>query len=51
MNSERTYTYRNGQKVELEKQPDQFVVRALPEELETSGIADVFRKTTDRIRE
>ena len=35
-----TYTYRNGEKVPLEKAPDQFVVRALPERLETLGITD-----------
>ena len=35
-----TYTYRAGQKIVLEKRPDQFVVRALPEELRDMGIAD-----------
>jgi len=35
-----TYTYRNGEKVPLEKAPDQFVVRALPESLEPFGITD-----------
>jgi subtilisin-like proprotein convertase family protein/subtilisin family serine protease len=35
-----TYTYRNGEKVPLEKAPDQFVVRALPENLESLGITD-----------
>src|SRR5215207_8790417 len=35
-----TYTYRNGEKVPLEKAPDQFVVRALPESLEALGITD-----------
>lgn len=35
-----TYTYRNGEKVPLEKAPDQFVVRALPENLEAFGITD-----------
>jgi hypothetical protein len=29
----KTYTYRGGQKVELDKSPDQMVVRALPEQL------------------
>lgn len=33
------YTYRAGKKVQLEKQPDQFVVRALPEELRDIGIS------------
>ncbi|MGH7232450.1 MAG: S8 family serine peptidase, partial [Nitrospiraceae bacterium] len=35
-----TYTYRAGKKVMLEKRPDQFVVRALPEELQSMGIED-----------
>ncbi|MBZ0298232.1 MAG: S8 family serine peptidase, partial [Anaerolineae bacterium] len=38
--SSQVYTYRAGQKVPLEKEPDQFVVRALPEELEPLGIFD-----------
>jgi subtilisin-like proprotein convertase family protein len=32
------YTYRNGKKVYLKKEPDQFVVRAKPQELENMGI-------------
>ena len=35
-----TYTYRNGEKVPLEKAPDQFVIRALPESLEALGVTD-----------
>lgn len=35
---EKTYTYRGGQKVELEKSPDQMVVRTLPENLDDSAI-------------
>ncbi len=31
--SQPTYTYRAGKRVELKKEPDRFVVRALPEEL------------------
>jgi subtilisin-like proprotein convertase family protein len=38
--SQLTYTYRNGEKILLEKQPDEFVVRALPEELVAIGIDD-----------
>jgi subtilisin-like proprotein convertase family protein/subtilisin family serine protease len=34
------YTYRAGKKVLLEKEPDQFVVRALPETLKEMGIED-----------
>lgn len=37
-NSQETYTYRAGQKVVLEKRPDQFVVRALPDQLRDIGI-------------
>lgn len=36
--SKKTYTYRSGQKVELEKSPDQMVVRALPEDLDDAAI-------------
>jgi hypothetical protein len=32
--SQQTYTHCPGKKVSLEKQPEQFVVRALPEELQ-----------------
>ena len=39
-NTEQTYTYRSGKKIPLEKRPDQFVVRALPQELERLGIED-----------
>jgi len=38
--TQETYTYRAGQKVSLKKEPDQFVVRALPEHLEAVGITD-----------
>ena len=31
---EKTYTYRYGQKIELEKSPDQIVVRILPDDLD-----------------
>jgi len=37
-NGEKTYTYRGGQKIELEKSPDQIVVRILPENLDDSAI-------------
>ena len=37
-NPQETYTYRAGQKVVLEKRPDQFVVRALPDQLRDIGI-------------
>ncbi|HKQ51437.1 MAG TPA: proprotein convertase P-domain-containing protein [Pyrinomonadaceae bacterium] len=38
--SQEVYTYQAGQKITLIKQPDQFVVRALPDELEELGITD-----------
>jgi hypothetical protein len=37
---QQTYTYRAGRKIPLEKQPDQFVARALPDELAGIGIED-----------
>jgi subtilisin-like proprotein convertase family protein len=43
---ERVYTYRNGKKVYLKKEPDQFVVRAKPEELENKGIRGDFEKVS-----
>ena len=36
--SNKTYTYRCGEKVELEKSPNQMVVRALPDSLDDSVI-------------
>ncbi len=39
--SEKTYTYRAGKKIELEKSPSEFVVRALPQRLKDAGMADV----------
>ena len=38
--TEQTYTYRCGEKIALEKRLDQFVVSALPQELERIGITD-----------
>lgn len=39
-NGEKTYTYRCGQKVDLEKSPDQMVVRALPNQLTDAAIVN-----------
>ncbi len=39
-NTQQAYTYRAGQKIVLEKQPNQFVVRALPDELANIGISE-----------
>ncbi|HEX9670931.1 MAG TPA: S8 family serine peptidase [Thermoanaerobaculia bacterium] len=44
------YTYRGGQKVPLAKRPDQFVVRAQPEELEEMGITDAERVSSSSSR-
>lgn len=41
--TERTYTYRNGKKIYLDKAPDQFVVRTSPEELDRRGIHNTER--------
>jgi subtilisin-like proprotein convertase family protein/subtilisin family serine protease len=43
MPDERTYTYRDGEKIELEKGLDQFVVRALPDEVAALGVDDAER--------
>jgi subtilisin family serine protease len=45
-----TYTYRNGKKVVLTKSPDQFVVRAKPEELLNLGITDAERVSPNSSR-
>lgn len=44
------YTYRAGKKVLLEKQPDQFVVRALPEDLRAIGITDAEQVSSSSSR-
>lgn len=36
----KTYTYRNGNKLELDKSPEQMVVRTIPENLDDSAITD-----------
>jgi subtilisin-like proprotein convertase family protein/subtilisin family serine protease len=45
-----TYTYRGGEKVPLEKAPDQFVVRALPEDLAALGVDDAERVSSHSSR-
>ncbi|MBY0217875.1 S8 family serine peptidase [Paenibacillus illinoisensis] len=56
--SENVYTYRSGKKLMLHKKTDQFIVRALPEELEQKlGITDAKKvsasssKITTRIKD
>lgn len=44
--NETVYTYRNGKKVYLKKEPNQFVVRAMPEELLTRGLAQSMEKVS-----
>lgn len=48
--SNEVYTYRAGKKVQLEKQPDQFVVRALPEDLRDIGITDAEQVSSSSSR-
>ena len=45
-NNETLYTYRNGKKVYLRKEPDQFVIRAKPEELENLNITKNLEKVS-----
>jgi len=47
---EETFTYRAGEKVSLEKAPDQFVVRTLPERLEELGIDEAERVSSQSSR-
>jgi subtilisin-like proprotein convertase family protein len=42
--SDKIYTYRNGKKVYLKKEPDKFVVRAKPEDLVKKGIVEKVEK-------
>ncbi|HEX5026998.1 MAG TPA: S8 family serine peptidase, partial [Agriterribacter sp.] len=44
--NERIYSYRNGKKVYLKKEPDQFVVRETPEELAKRGITGGIEKVS-----
>jgi subtilisin-like proprotein convertase family protein len=43
---ERVYTYRNGKKIYLKKETNQFVVRANPEELEKMGVTKGVEKVS-----
>lgn len=49
-NKEKTYTYRGGKKVELEKSPDQMVVRALPSDLSDSAILNAEQVSSSSTR-
>jgi subtilisin-like proprotein convertase family protein len=42
----KAYTYRNGKKVYLKKEPDKFVVRAKPEDLAKKGIVEKVEKVS-----
>lgn len=46
LESETVYTYRNGKKIYLKKEPDQFVVREKPEELAKKGITRNIEKVS-----
>ena len=48
--SNKTYTYRGGQKVELDKSPDQIIVLALPEELTEFAIINVGQVSSSSTR-
>src|SRR5215510_9149840 len=48
--SEPNYTYRAGEKVSLQKEPDQFVVRALPETLRDLGVTNAERVSSHSSR-
>ena len=45
-NTDKVYTYRNGKKVYLQKEPDQLVVRTSPEELRLRGITNRMEKVS-----
>jgi subtilisin-like proprotein convertase family protein len=44
--NEQLYTYRNGKRVYLKKEPDQFVVRTQPEDLLRMGVTGEFEKVS-----
>src|SRR5688572_19820284 len=44
--SSRVYTYRNGKKIYLKKEPDQFVVREGPEKLPVTGVIGEIEKVS-----
>src|SRR4051812_27227660 len=51
MSEQEIYTYRAGQKIPLKKIPDQFVVRALPDELEKKiGVKDAMQVSASSSR-
>lgn len=47
---ENSYTYRAGKKILLQKHPDQFVVRALPDKLKEQGISDAEQVSSSSSR-
>lgn len=46
----KTYTYRAGKRIELEKKTDQFIIRALPEELKSMGVSDAEQVSSSSSR-
>lgn len=49
-NTNSVYSYRAGQKINLMKRPDQFIVRALPNRLEAIGITDASQVSSSSSR-
>ena len=49
-NSQEYYSYRGGQKINLVKRPDQFIVRSLPDRLEDIGITDAEQVSSSSSR-
>ncbi|MEM7245902.1 MAG: proprotein convertase P-domain-containing protein [Acidobacteriota bacterium] len=49
--SQSTYTYRSGQRLELTKSPDEYVIRALPDALVAEGLptGEVVSSTSTRV--
>ena len=50
MSNNKTYTYRCGEKVELEKSTDEIVVRALPQYIDDAAVVSSARAGTDQGR-
>lgn len=49
-NSQEVYSYRGGQKINLVKRPDQFIVRSLPDRLKDIGITDAEQVSSSSSR-
>jgi hypothetical protein len=49
-NSQEVYSYRGGQKINLVKRRDQFIVRSLPNRLKDIGITDAEQVSSSSSR-